>query len=122
MHKKLSCIIFILAIFLLGGCGADPGIERENAEQKIKLIITQNFGREEILAKEIPYEPNMTVMDMLFKAQLEVEAGYSGAFVDGINGLVTKGAGFSGKDMIGFILICDFLRCGAMITFPSLGI
>lgn len=122
MHKKLICIFIILAIFLLGGCGADTGIERENANQKIKLSITQNFGREEILTKEIAYEPNMTVMDLLFKAELEVEAGYSGAFVDGINGLIAKGAGFSGERYDWFYFVNGiFSDVGAMDYFPQPG-
>lgn len=122
MYRKMGCIFLIFAIFLLVSCGADTGLNRENSEQKIKLLVTSDFGRKEILALELDYEPNITVMDLLLKAQLEVKAGYSGSFVDGINGLVTKGAGPTGERLDWFYFVNGiFADVGAMDYFPQPG-
>lgn len=123
MRQKLGCIFLILTIFLLCGCGAENTIDRGNIDtEQIKMVITRDFGTEEILIKEIIYEPNMTVMDLLFKADLEIEAGYSGSFVDGINGLLTKGAGLTGERQDWFYFVNGiFADVGASDYFPQPG-
>lgn len=124
MRKKIGGIFLILIIFLLtSGCSANNAVERENSTtEQIKLIITKDFGREEILTKEITYETNMTVMDLLFKTDLEIKAGYSGSFVDGINDLLTKGAGLKGDRYDWFYFVNGiFADVGAMDYFPQPG-
>ncbi|MGI6225557.1 MAG: DUF4430 domain-containing protein [Peptococcales bacterium] len=123
MRKKLGLILIVLVIFLLSGCGANIGEKRDNSTtEQINLVITRDFGKEKILTKEITIEPNMTVMDLLFKADLEVKAGYSGSFVDGINGLLTKGAGLGGERWDWFYFVNGiFADVGAMDYFPQPG-
>jgi len=123
MFRKLACIFLILAILFLGGCGPNNTEQRENTGTKqIKLVITKNFGREEILSREIAYEPNMTVMDLLFAANLDIQAGYSGSFVDGIDGLLSKRAGLTGERQDWFYFVNGiFADVGALDYFPQAG-
>jgi len=123
MGKKFGWILLIFIILFLAGCGANNTGERGDAGgEKVNLVVTKDFGREEILTKEITYEPNMTVMDLLFAANLEIKAGYSGSFVDGINGLVTKGAGLTGERRDWFYFVNGiFADVGALDYFPQPG-
>lgn len=123
MLRRLGYVFLVLIIIFLSGCGAHiPGEREDSTTEEIKLMITKDFGREEILSKEITYESNMTVMDLLFKADLEIKAGYSGSFVDGINGLLTKGGGLTGERYDWFYFVNGiFADVGAMDYFPQPG-
>ena len=91
MGKKIGIVLIILTLFVVSGCGPKEQGERASGDiNHVKLVVTRDFGTEEILINEVEYQPNMTVMDLLFASDLEIEAGYSGSFVDGINGLLSK--------------------------------
>ena len=77
MGKKIGIVLIILTLFVVSGCGSKEQGGRVNGDiNHVKLVVTKDFGTEEILINEIEYQPNMTVMDLLFAAELEVKAGY----------------------------------------------
>lgn len=123
MGKKIGIVLIILTLFVIGGCGSKEQGGRVNGDiNHVKLVVTKDFGTEEILINEIEYQPNMTVMDLLFAAELEVKAGYAGSFVDGINGLISKGTGLTGERLDWFYFVNGiFSDVGALDYFPEPG-
>ncbi len=67
-----------------------------NQVNKVKLLVTRNFGSQAILQEMVGIEKNWTVMDIL-KNKMTVETRYGGGFIDSINGIKGSSGGLSGE-------------------------
>ncbi len=81
--KKIATIILIIIIAMyLGGCTHKTSLENGN----IKVIISKDFGKEQLHDDEIPLNENTSVMEIM-EENYEVETAYGGGFVNAVDGL-----------------------------------
>ncbi len=71
-------------------------LDANNSVDKVRLLVTRNFGSQSILQETVGIEKNWTIMDLL-KSEMTVETRYGGAFIDSINGLKGSSGGLSGE-------------------------
>lgn len=55
----------------------------------VTLVITRDFGKEELYRSKAELKKNMTVYDLLLES-VTVDSDYGGSFITGINGLTTQ--------------------------------
>ena len=95
VYKLLAAIIIT---GILAGCAPAP----EKAGS-VRLLITGNYGAEQVFNREVDLSAGQTVMDVL-QQNLDIETGYGGGFVSAINGL-GRGTGSEegGKDWFYYV-------------------
>ncbi|MBE0466532.1 MAG: DUF4430 domain-containing protein [Candidatus Desulforudis sp.] len=62
------------------------------AGDRVFLHVTQEYGRKALFSREVGLESGDTVLDIL-KRHLDVQTAYGGAFVSGLDGLISGYAG-----------------------------
>lgn len=72
------------------------------APKKVQYIISKNYGHQILANKQVGFRDNLTVMDGLLDAGLEVETSFEGSFVSSIAGLKTEG-GTARKDWLYYV-------------------
>lgn len=80
--KRILVLVLPVMLLALGGCGPSPGV----STGEVALLVTRDFGEEEIFNDIIELEPKKTVLELL-NEHLDVETAYGGGFVNAINGL-----------------------------------
>ncbi|AOY77662.1 DUF4430 domain-containing protein [Clostridium formicaceticum] len=85
--KKLQTVLLVVLLamaLLIGGCSNPP----DTIPGEINLLVTRDFGEEDIFDEIIQLEVQTSVMDLL-NQHLDIETEYGGGFVNGINGLIS---------------------------------
>lgn len=93
--KKLLLSLLIISIFVLTGCSEEPVLE----DAKVSVIISKDFGDEELESKEINILEESSVMEVM-ESSFDIETAYGGGFVNGINGLKSGFTGVKEKKKI----------------------
>lgn len=92
MGKRISILFFILIIIVSSMLSACQG-EKASEGERVKLLVSTDFGKELIVNKDIYINPDISVIELL-EENCEIETAYGGGFVNAINGLKS---GFTGK-------------------------
>lgn len=110
----------------------EPAVDSEAAEQvsdaklpaapdksldKVKLLVTRNFGSQAILQQTVAIEKKWTVLDLLH-SELEVQTKYGGGFIDSINGLQGRSGGLSGEMQDWFYYVNGICPDVGVIDYP----
>ncbi|WP_432663280.1 DUF4430 domain-containing protein [Wukongibacter baidiensis] len=93
--KKLLFPLLIICIFTLVGCSEETVLE--NA--KVNVIISKNFGDEELTSKEISVLEESSVMEVM-EGNFDIETAYGGGFINGIDGLKSGFTGVKDKKKV----------------------
>jgi len=88
MKKAISFLLILITIFSLIGCSEKPVSD----DGKVNIIISKDFGDQELFNKVIDFQPDKSVMEIMDE-NLEIETAYGGGFINSINGLKS---GFTG--------------------------
>ncbi len=75
-------LVILLSLLVFIGCSAGA----VNNEGVIEVIVSRDFGKEELSSKRIDVAEGQTVLDIL-EENFEIETAYGGSFVNGIDGL-----------------------------------
>lgn len=104
--KYLFVLAAISILMLVSACSRnnDPGLASQDVRPEIELIVTRDYGNEEILKESVVLEKYWTVLDAM-DATVEISTDYGGSFISGINGLESNSDGASGKRMDWFYYI-----------------
>jgi hypothetical protein len=94
-RRALPLILLLLAI-ILAGCPTPSASTDNGGQSKVTVVVTQDFGQELILAKEIEIEDGTDAMTAL-QSVAEVKTKYGGGFVQSIEGLSSEYEGGSKK-------------------------
>ncbi|WP_432408114.1 DUF4430 domain-containing protein [Wukongibacter sp. M2B1] len=86
--KKIILSLLIISILILMGCSEESVLE----DAKVSVIISKDFGNEELASKDIDLSQESSVMEIM-ESNFEIETAYGGGFVNGIDGLKS---GFTG--------------------------
>lgn len=88
--EQNKCPLFMLAalILLLQLAACAPGGPHEGG--KFELLVTRDYGREEIFSGWVTADPGQPVLDVM-QELLEMETGYGGRFISSIEGLESGG-------------------------------
>lgn len=93
--KRKICIFLVILILLLGvtACKSNEvKVSEENQNDKVRLLITKDFGREIIFDNSVVIEDGFTVYDILDE-NLDIESNSGGNFITSISGLETYNGG-----------------------------
>lgn len=82
MKKVGLFFISIIMIFSIVGCS---NIE-VSKNQNVNLIISKDFGSEEVYDEELEIKKDTSVMEIM-EENLEIETAYGGGFINSINGI-----------------------------------
>ncbi len=82
MKKVLIFCISIILTFSLIGC-SDTDVSQN---EKVNMIISKDFGNEEVYSKELDFTKDTSVMEVM-EENLEIETAHGGGFISSINGL-----------------------------------
>lgn len=82
------------------GDGADDG----QTPGTVSLLITRDYGRQNLFEKSIPLQTGWSILDVL-KSGAEVNTKWDGGFVHGIDGLNATSGGLTGKNSDWFYYI-----------------
>lgn len=93
--RKLYLLLLIISIFVLIGCSEEPVLE----DAKVNVIVSKDFGHEELSNKEISILEESSVMEVM-ENSFDIETAYGGGFVNGINGLKSGFTGVKEKKKI----------------------
>ncbi|MDD2402584.1 MAG: DUF4430 domain-containing protein [Clostridia bacterium] len=89
---------------------------------QIKLILSKNYGSEQLLEQYIEARENLSIMDGLYSLDLDIETAYGGSYVNGIGDLHADNGGFSGERQDWFYYINGiFADMGAFDYYPEEG-
>jgi hypothetical protein len=83
----------VLAITSLCACSTQP-LEKDNNLSTVRIVATENFGRELMFDEALEVLPGTSAMAALMKVA-EVKTAYGGGFVNSINGVRST---FTGKE------------------------
>lgn len=91
LPAKILGLLFLVALVLTGACAqSDPAGNKpdssSSADPTARVLVTKDFGQELLVDKMVDLEETTTALDALERAA-DVETGYGGGFVNGINGL-----------------------------------
>jgi hypothetical protein len=90
MARRALPLILLLLAAIVAGCPAPPATTNNSGGQsRVTVAVTQDFGQEIILAKEVEIEDGTDAMTALQSAA-EVETKYGGGFVQAIEGLSSE--------------------------------
>ncbi len=113
MSKKIYYFILLLTIVLavcacakapLPGTVADSASSDSTGNTEVRIIATQNFGKELLFDKTVPVSGNIDALQALNEAA-EVETAYGGGFVNGIGNINSKYQGIKSVPMDWFFYI-----------------
>jgi len=123
MKKSVRVFLILLVGLLLFGSGCAVNNEEKNTSKgKIELIISENFGDKEIFHREVDYKKNISVMDILLDSGLNIETGYGGGYITGIDGLTVGTGGMSGVRKDWFYYVNGiFADVGGLDYYPEPG-
>lgn len=110
---KRVIFVYLLFVILFSQCiiSCDNRNSSENANSKlsnnsltVSILITKDYGREQVATKTVKYQKGKTAMDILVD-NFEVETSYGGSFIKSINDIEskTKAGEQSGEDWLYFI-------------------
>ncbi|MBO8159873.1 DUF4430 domain-containing protein [Thermosyntropha sp.] len=118
MKRRLTVLGLILILLLsVAGCMEWKDKPADGTKSlRARLIVTQDFGNKVLYDKEVEFDEENSVMEIL-KENLEVETAYGGGFVSAINGIKSAGDLNSGvrKDWFYYVNgICSDVGAGDM--------
>ncbi len=96
MAKWALPLILLLLAAMLTGCPTPSATTDSGGQSKVTVAVTQDFGQELILAKEVKIEDGTDAMTAL-QSVAKVETKYGGGFVQSIEGLSSEYEGGSKK-------------------------
>lgn len=106
---------------------SESDLKSENTKtankQTFSLRISQNYGETVLAVEEVPYQPNITIMDALYSVYPdEVETAYGGSYVIGIGSLRAQEGG-PGKPHQNWVFYVNgiFADVGALDYLPQTG-
>ena len=95
MKRAMLFLVSMLIVFSLTCCGQKAVVEDNTTE----IIISKDFGNEQVLRKTTSFEENDSVLDVM-KENFEIETAYGGGFVNSINGLKSGFTGVGSKQKL----------------------
>lgn len=106
MFKKL-CLFTLTALLATIFCGcpvANPPAEDNGSSltSEVRVVITQDFGKEVLLEQTVAIEANTSAMDVLQRVA-DVETEYGGGFAKTINDISSEYGGASKRDWFFYI-------------------
>ncbi len=102
MKKPFSKVFLVSMLILLfiSGCAnesEDTGVlNNDNINNQVKLVVTKDYGKEDLFYGEVKIEEGYTVMDIL-EENVELGTKWGGEFVSEINGIKMDNGLESGK-------------------------
>ena len=105
MNRGRPLAVAMLALILiaaLSGCSSQPSGET-GTELTVRVIATQNFGKELMFDKMLVVPDETSAMEAL-KQIANIETAYGGGFVNAINGVHSGHTGSQGAKMDWFIM------------------
>lgn len=107
INKRYLFVVAVISMLMLvAACSStnDTGDASADSSPTIVLLVTRDFGNEEILRETVELKKYWTVLDALDET-VEISSDYGGSFISGINGLESYSEGASGKRMDWFYYI-----------------
>jgi hypothetical protein len=94
MKKGTMFLLSIMTILMFTGCKANSVLENKkvNVNEAVQIIVSKDFGNETVFDKNIPFEEDTSIMDIM-QENFDIETAYGGGFVNAINGIKS---GFTG--------------------------
>lgn len=93
------------------GAASSDGVDNAKQSQisstgkgTVSLLISRNYGRQNLIRKHISLEPGWTILDVL-NTTAQVTTKWDGSFVDSINGMQSNSGGLTGKNHDWFYFI-----------------
>ncbi|SHI50223.1 protein of unknown function [Dethiosulfatibacter aminovorans DSM 17477] len=105
INKRYLFVVAVIGILmLLAACSStnDTGEVPDDGSAKIELIVTRDFGIEELFRESISLEKYWTVFDAM-DAAVEIATDHGGGFISGINGLESYSDGTKRLDWFYYV-------------------
>ena len=104
LNKKYLLVVAVTGILmLLAACSSnETGDVETDGSPKIELIVTRDFGNEELFRESISLEKYWTVFDAM-DAAVEIATDHGGGFISGINGLESYSEGTKRLDWFYYV-------------------
>jgi hypothetical protein len=107
INKRYLFVVAVISMLMLvAACSSTSDTDEvlKDSLPNVVLLVTRDYGSEEILKETVEFEKYWTVLDAL-DANSEIITEHGGSFISGINGFESYSEGASGKRMDWFYYI-----------------